>query len=102
MLAGPFCFMHGSGALVSHLTAITLRSRNMSPSDRDAPCFSVARAALISKLWMEALCNGIYSATLTGPLLLCKICLEISAKRYVRDQLKIQCVNTHLWLNVFA
>lgn len=45
----------------------------MSPSDRDAPCFSVALTALISKLWMETLCNGIYPATLTEPQLLRKI-----------------------------
>ncbi len=65
---------------MSRLTAITLHSRNMSLSDRDAPCFSAALAALISKLWMETLCNGIYSATLTGPLLLCEIHLKISAE----------------------
>lgn len=84
--------MDDSGALVSHLTAITLHSRNMSPSDRDAPCFSVAFTALISKLWMETLCNGIYSATLTGLLLLCKIHWKISAEHYVRVKPEINTI----------
>lgn len=90
-------FIDVSGALVSHLTALTLHSRNMSLSDRDAHCFSVALTALISKLWMETLCNGIYSATLTGPLLLCKIHLKISAQHIVRvkPEIKSKQVNEH-------